>query len=60
MSPATGDPWTASVTRDGVVLRTASAKREMEATSVKFEPLLAGTFVPGQDLQPMVTTPAKP
>jgi hypothetical protein len=60
VTPASGDPWTACVTRDGVVLRATSAKREMEATSVKFEPLLASTFVPDKDLRRMVTAPTKP
>lgn len=42
------------------MLRTASAKRELEAIFVKFEPLLAGPFVPDKDLTPMVTAPTKP
>ena len=60
VAPATGEPWTACITGDGVVLRTASANREMEATSVTFEPLPASTFVPDRDLRHMVTVPAKP
>ena len=60
VTPASGDPWAACVTRDGVVLRATSAKWEVEATSVKFEPLLAGTFVPDKDLRRMVTEPTKP
>ena len=60
VAPATGDARTACITSDGVVLRTASAKRELEATFVKFEPLLAGTFIPDKNLTPMVTAPTKP
>ena len=60
ITPPSGDPWTACITRDGVVLRAASAKREIEATAVKFEPLLASTFIPDKDLKPMVAGPAKP
>ena len=60
VTPPTGEPWTACVTPDGVVLRTASPTREMEATAVKLEPLPASSFVPGKDLKRMVAAPPKP
>jgi hypothetical protein len=60
IAPPKGEGWTACITADGVVLRTASPKREMEATSVAYAPLLSSTFVPDKDLRPMVATGAKP
>ena len=58
VTPPTGEPWTACVTATGAVLRTSSATREIEATSVSFAPLPASTFVPPPDLKPMILTPA--
>lgn len=58
VTPPKGDAWTACITPDGVVLHSAGATREMEATAVKFAPLAASTFVPTPDLKPMVLTPA--
>ncbi len=60
IAPAKGEGWTACITGDGVVLRAASSKREMEATSVAYAPLLASIFVPDRDLHPMVAAGAKP
>jgi hypothetical protein len=60
VTPPGGEAWTACVTKDGVVLRTVSPKREMEAIAMKFEPLLASTFVPDKDLKRVVKAePAK-
>lgn len=59
VTPPSGDPWTACITRDGVVLRTASDKRALEAIAVKFEPLLNSTFVPDSTLTRVVAVPEK-
>lgn len=58
VTPPKRAPWTACITANGVVLRTSSATREMEATSVEFGSLLANIFLPPPDLKPMVLTPA--
>jgi hypothetical protein len=60
IAPPKGEGWTACITGDGVVLRVTSPKREMEATSVAYAPLLASIFVPDKDLHPMMATGAKP
>ena len=60
VTPPKTEGWTACITADGVVLRVAGTHREMEATSVAYAPLLAGIFVPDQDLHRMETTGAKP
>ncbi len=57
-TPPKGDPWTTCVTAKGVVLRTASATRELEATAVKTAPLPADTFAIPPDLKPMTLVPA--
>lgn len=59
VTPPQGDSWTSCITGNGVVLRTASPTREMEATAVKYEPLLASTFVPPPDLKRTAITPVK-
>jgi hypothetical protein len=60
VAPTKGDPWTACVTAKGVVLRSNSPTREMEATAAKQGPLPADTFAVPPDLKPMTLTPAPP
>ena len=56
---AAAEPWTACVTADGVLLRSVSSVRELEATSVKFAPVPPAVFVAPPDLKRVVAVPAK-
>ncbi len=53
------EPFTACVTADGVLLRSVSATREMEATTVSFDPIPAAKFTVPPDLKRLMATPAK-
>ena len=59
VDPAKLEPWTACVTEDGVLLRSASPTRELEALSVSYDKLPAAAFAPPPDLKRMTATPAK-
>ncbi|MEI7710670.1 MAG: hypothetical protein WCI94_04510 [Rhodospirillales bacterium] len=60
VAPTKGDSWIACVTAKGVILRSNSPTREIEASSVKSGPLSADTFGVPPDLKPMTLTPPPP